>query len=156
MLLHGAALSIKPDESMLGKVLLLVVALCLSSSSPIVQADLVITIAGLRNSEGTILAGVFDRDEGFPDEAFMGKTTQISGNSARVIFEDLKPGRYALAIIHDENGNGKLDTNGFGIPSEGFCFGNNAMGLFGPPSFRKASVSIEEGSTTHPLKMKYF
>jgi uncharacterized protein (DUF2141 family) len=37
-------------------------------------------------------------------------------------FSDIKPGKYAIAVIHDENCNGKLDTNMFGIPKEGYGF----------------------------------
>jgi small-conductance mechanosensitive channel len=48
------------------------------------------------------------------------------------------PGTYALAVIHDENMNGKLDTNWLGIPIEGYGFSNGAKGLFGAPSFSAA------------------
>jgi uncharacterized protein (DUF2141 family) len=39
--------------------------------------------------------------------------TQITGKDASFEFSDIKPGKYAIAVIHDENCNGKLDTNMF-------------------------------------------
>lgn len=137
------------------KLLVLITAFC-SFSSTIPQGQLLVVVEGLRNSKGSMLVGLFDRAEGFPDKAAIGKSSEVSGNRMTVIFKDLKPGRYALAIIHDENGNGKLDTNAIGIPVEGFCFGNNAMGLVGPPSFKRASVVIEKDAITQKLKMRYF
>jgi uncharacterized protein (DUF2141 family) len=40
----------------------------------------------------------------------------------QVLSFHIKPGKYAIAVIHDENCNGKLDTNMFGIPKEGYGF----------------------------------
>lgn len=127
-----------------------------ASSSSIAQANLIVVVENVRSREGKILTALFDRAEGFPEKAGIGRTNEASGTSTTVVFENLTPGRYALAIIHDENGNGKLDTNAIGIPLEGFCFGNNAMGLFGPPSFKKASIVIGTRSITQKLRMRYF
>ena len=69
--------------------------------------------------------------------------------------KDLPAGTYALALVHDENDNLKIDTGLFGIPTEGFCFSKNAMGLFGPPSFKDAAVSHGAGGAAHTLVLKY-
>jgi uncharacterized protein (DUF2141 family) len=58
-------------------------------------------------------------------------------------------------VIHDENDNGKLDSGTFGIPREGFGFGNDAMGTFGPPSFKKASITVEQGKISISISMRY-
>ena len=138
------------------KHLLITTALCLLSFQA-QQPELVVAIEGLRSRDGKILVALFDRADGFPDEKpTIGKTTVVSGNTPRVVFENVKPGRYALAIIHDENENGKLDTNAIGLPKEGFGFGNNVMGMFGPPSFKNASIVITDESVTHTVKMRYF
>jgi Ca2+/Na+ antiporter len=51
------------------------------------------------------------------------------------------PGTYALAVSHDQNMNGKLDTNWLGIRIEGYCFSNDARRLFGAPSYPAARFS---------------
>jgi uncharacterized protein (DUF2141 family) len=59
------------------------------------------------------------------------------------IFLNIPPGTYALAVIHDENMNGKLDTNWLGIPKEGYGFSNAAKATLGAPSFSAASFRYD-------------
>lgn len=60
----------------------------------------------------------------------------IGQGTAKVLFDYLKPGKYAVKLFHDENGNGKMDTNFLSIPTEGYGFSNNALGVLNmPPEF---------------------
>jgi uncharacterized protein (DUF2141 family) len=63
----------------------------------------------------------------------------------RCDFEHVQSGTYALAVIYDENMNGKLDTNWLGIPIEGYGFSNDAKGLFGMPSYSAARFPYDGG-----------
>ena len=68
---------------------------------------------------------------------------KVRHTQARCDFADIPPGTYALAVIHDENSNGKLDTNWLGIPTEGYGFSNDAKALLGAPSFAAASFAYD-------------
>lgn len=68
---------------------------------------------------------------------------KIREEEARCDFEDIPPGTYAIAVIHDENMNGKLDTNWLGIPTEGYGFSNEEKGGAGVPSFSNASFPYD-------------
>lgn len=70
------------------------------------------------------------------------------GTTGQCRFEGLAPGMYALKIFHDINSNGKLDTNWIGWPTEPFGFGNDAPVSIGPPSFKLASINVQEGTQT--------
>ncbi len=70
-------------------------------------------------------------------------------------FGDLPSGDYAVALFHDENGNGKLDTS-LGIPREGIGFSNNPRLLFGPPRFAAASFAVTNLAVDETVRMKYF
>jgi uncharacterized protein (DUF2141 family) len=59
-------------------------------------------------------------------------------------FSDIKPGNYAIAVIHDENRNGELDTNMFGIPKEGYGFSSGAKVTMSAPSFSDAVFYMME------------
>jgi uncharacterized protein (DUF2141 family) len=48
-----------------------------------------------------------------------------------------------VASYHDENDNGKLDTNAFGLPTEGYGFSNDAQGTLGPPSYTQAAFDFD-------------
>jgi uncharacterized protein (DUF2141 family) len=106
-----------------------------------------VDILGIRNSTGTVDCALFDSPDGFPTEFLHFATNvmviKIRATKARCDFEDIPPGTYALAVIHDENMNGKLDTKWPGIPKEGYGFSNDAKGFLGPPSFSAASFQYD-------------
>lgn len=139
---------------MRAKILFFVV--CLSVAPLLAQSQLVVVVQGLKNTNGTVRIGLFDNEKDFLKKAVIGKVALIEGKDVTVVFSDVKPGTYAISVIHDENGNGILDTNGIGIPKEGFGFGNNAMGVVGPPSFNKASITIGNERVHQALRIKYF
>jgi len=118
---------------------LLTFAFAQSASCPGIH----VIVLNIRNSTGTIACALFDSPEGFPIEALNSAmnamVTKVRNTKARCDFEDIPPGTYALAVIHDENMNGKLDTNWLGIPTEGYGFANDARALLGAPSFFAAS-----------------
>ena len=118
-------------------------------------ASLEVKVNNIKSQTGTIRVGLFTNEKDFLKNAVMGKVVKPDGNEIVVVFENLVPGDYALSVIHDENENGKLDSNGLGIPIEGFAFGNNAMGAFGPPSFAKARMKIEGKDVSCIIKLKY-
>jgi uncharacterized protein (DUF2141 family) len=70
-----------------------------------------------------------------------------------VTFHNLPPGRYAVSAFHDENDNGRLDTDTVGFPTEGIGFSNEARGL--PPDFAKAAVDLAEQSKSMTVKLAY-
>ena len=102
-----------------------------------------VKILNIKNSSGTVACALFEAPDGFPHDYLRMATNvmviKIRKDQARCDFEDIPPGTYAMAVIHDENMNGKLDTNWLGIPTEGYGFSNNAEGLVGAPSFSAAS-----------------
>lgn len=119
------------------------------------QSNLVVTIKNIKTTAGSVRVAVFDNEADFLKKAFQGKTVKATDNEVSVLFENLPPGEYALSVFHDENENGELDKNFIGIPKEGFAFGNNAMGAFGPPSFEKAKVNLQGEPVTQEITLKF-
>jgi uncharacterized protein (DUF2141 family) len=123
-------------------------------------ASVSLTVTNLRSDEGYIRYILFASAAGFPDQADQGirqgavAAAQFKQESYHIELADLAPGAYALALIHDENANHKLDTNFLGIPKEGFGFSNNPRILFGPPSFEKASFELKEDQVV-TIEMRY-
>ena len=81
--------------------------------------------------------------------------SQISGKDASFEFSDIKPGKYAIAVIHDENYNGKLDKNFFGIPKEGYGFSSGAEVTMSAPSFSDAEFSYDGGNLQMSISLNY-
>lgn len=138
------------------KVIMLLTIIVAATGSCYSQGNLEVTVENIRNTTGSIRVGLFDSEETFLEKAVVGKVVKATADKVTVIFENIKPGEYGLSVIHDENENGDIDSNAVGIPKEGFAFGNNAMGMFGPPSFEKAKVTIlKEKVVQQVLKLKY-
>lgn len=118
-----------------------------------------VKILNIRNSNGTVACALFESPEGFPDEFLKFATNimiiKIRKSQARCDFEDIPPGTYAMAVVHDENMNGKLDTNWMGIPTEGYGFSNDAKALVGAPSFSAASFRYDGRSIDMTMSLNY-
>jgi uncharacterized protein (DUF2141 family) len=118
-----------------------------------------VKILNIRNSTGTVACALFDSPAGFPNEFLVSATNvmviKVRKNQARCDFEDIPPGTYAMAVIHDENMNGKLDTNWLGVPTEGYGFSNNATGVLGPPSYSAASFRYDGQTVQLTMSLKY-
>lgn len=105
--------------------------------------DLKILVRGIKSYRGSLFIGLYNKASGFgTDKAFMGASYEIKGIEMSVVFDSLPKGSYAVAIIHDENNNRKLDQGEMGIPVEGYGFSNDARGIFGPPDYRLAMFYI--------------
>lgn len=122
-------------------------------------AGIHVQILNIRNSTGTVDCALFDAPEGFPIEVLRSATNvmviKVRHTQARCDFEDIPPGTYALAVIHDENSNGKLDTNWLGIPTEGYGFSNDAKGSLGAPSFAAASFTYDGQNIGMTIRLQY-
>jgi uncharacterized protein (DUF2141 family) len=119
----------------------------------LIQVD----VTGLRNDKGQVLCDLFSSPVAFPGKsegAIAHVVSKITNNSAVCEFSGVAPGRYAVAVVHDENANGKLDRI-MGVPSEGVGTSRDARGHFGPPKFEDAAFQYEGGALTMTVKIAY-
>ena len=104
-----------------------------------------VTTIGLRNNDGQVFCALYASAEGFPKDsqkAIRRDSSSISEKKASCEFSGVQPGTYAVSVFHDENSNGKLDTNFLGIPREGVGASNDARGHMGPPKFDGAQFQF--------------
>lgn len=130
----------------------------LAGDAGVPAATMQVEITGLRNDKGHVLLALYRPEDGFSETkptAFRKQAIPARAGTLTVQLEDLPIGTYAIALIHDENDNLKIDTGFFGLPTEGFCFSRGAMGLFGPPSFKNAAVAHVDGGGPQRLLVKY-
>ncbi len=120
--------------------------------------ELVIQIDQIRSDQGQVRVALYENADRFlkPDGFLVAITRKSVVGALTVRFSDLAEGDYAVALFHDENGNGRLDSNLIGIPLEGTGFSRNGRGSFGPPEFSEVAVRIESGGVqTTPVRMSY-
>ena len=130
----------------------------LSGAAPLDQPQSVsMALEGLRSGKGQILVCVTRMPQYFPDctQDPDKRHFAVAAQGGAVTLGAMAPGRYAIAIIHDENANGKLDTFA-GIPREGVGFSRNPALRFGAPSFQSASFPVAGAPVEQDIKLKYF
>ena len=118
-----------------------------SAAPPRTGCTLRVHVDGFRNTRGNLGTIIFTSPDGWPEDpakSFRRGPAPIdpTTKTAVAVWPDLPPGDYAVAAIHDENSNAKLDRNMLGIPKEGFGFANNPHALFSAPPFRAAVVHV--------------
>lgn len=90
------------------------------------SSNLLIAVSGFKNTRGTLNCRLFSKAADFPDgEGILTIRVPIAGQNTSCNFSNVEPGTYALAVVHDENSNGKLDKNFVGVPTEGYGVSNN-------------------------------
>jgi uncharacterized protein (DUF2141 family) len=107
-------------------------------------ADLQLSVVDGPAEPCTLYVALFDSAENYAANRMLAaQTVQMKAGAARLAFPGLAPGRYALRAFADENGNGKLDTNLMGLPTERYGFSNDAKGHRGAPGFDAAAIRID-------------
>ena len=130
--------------------------LLIAGSGAAFASEFTVTVENLRGNKGAVRVLLFAQPDGFPDQpgraAARAEATAAKGGLT-FKFHHLKPGRYAIAVLHDEDSDGKLATNIFGIPKEGV----GVSGELGnsKPDFNKCLVQVRHGGG-QKVRMKYW
>jgi uncharacterized protein (DUF2141 family) len=91
---------------------------------------------------------LFASAEGFPqkgERALQSVMSPITNGAARCRFQPVPAGRYAVAVVHDENGNQKLDNNLLGVPTEGYGVSNNKTYAMSAPRWDESRFDLVAG-----------
>ena len=119
-----------------------------------------VDVEALRSARGNLIVCLTRLPDHFPDctgdpDRRHYTVAVVQAQAKGITIADLPPGGYALALIHDENANQKLDTFA-GIPREGVAFSRNPPIRFGAPSFQSARFNVAGAPVAQDVRMKYF
>jgi uncharacterized protein (DUF2141 family) len=119
-----------------------------------------VEISGLRSDKGQLLCALYSsaQAEAFSkkaDKAVARLTAKVAERQPVCEFAGVTPGTFAVSVVHDENSNGKLDTNFIGMPREGVGASNDAKGHMGPPKFSAAAFQYPGGRLDLKIHVKY-
>jgi uncharacterized protein (DUF2141 family) len=120
------------------------ILLYLASVLAVANHQLEIAVTLPENTSGKLYLVIYDNKGDF-----LGEKGELSvydlaelRDHPTIKINQVKEGTYAFVAFIDENNNGIMDKNRLGIPKEPIGFSVSKMGLFGPPSFKKASYQI--------------
>lgn len=120
---------------------------------------MVVKINGIPSDQGQLRAALFDSPEGFPDKvenSHQQSSVAVSGDSSTIVFSNIPHGEYVIAVFHDENNNGTLDTNTRGIPVEALGVSGNAQMKLGPPKYENSAFKFTENQVEVEISLKRF
>jgi uncharacterized protein (DUF2141 family) len=112
--------------------------------------DISVTVNNIKSSIGTVKICFFDKETGFPENANLALkcvNSYAKKGIMQIKIEGITPGKYAFSAHHDENNDGKFNTNFLGIPKEAAGASNGAKGKMGPPKFADAVLVIDKNKT---------
>ncbi len=137
-------------------------ALALGTSAAMASdiSRIVATVSGVSAATGLVGCALFSSKAGFPLESKAHALTTVSipaeGGVATCVFERVVPGDYAIAVVHDTNGNGQADTNLLGIPTEGIGVSNNVLPRMSAPTFDTSRFTVAPGQTVRTeISLRY-
>lgn len=126
------------------------------SSSVAHESKLAISVLELKENSGSVRIALFANEEDFKNNnALKILKADIENGKATTQVTGLSSGVYAVKVFHDANENGEFDTGIMGIPKEGFGFSNDAMGMFGPPSFESCVFHLDNESKSISINLRY-
>jgi uncharacterized protein (DUF2141 family) len=117
-----------------------------------------VSVEGVRNNSGQVGILLFSQAKGFPSDhsaAIRQEMLPARKGKVEAIFENLLPGTYAIAVMHDENKNQKIDTNMLGIPKEGYGVSNNVKNLLRAPRFEEAAFQLRSAPAEQKISLIY-
>jgi uncharacterized protein (DUF2141 family) len=118
------------------------------------------TVSGVSNAQGLVGCALFGSPTGFPLQSKKHalatlRVAPVNG-TARWVFERIAPGDYAIAVVHDTNGNEEADTNLLGMPTEGVGASNNVLPRMTAPTFEASRFAVAGGQTARlAISMRY-
>jgi uncharacterized protein (DUF2141 family) len=138
---------------------LLGVALALCAILPAASAaadsgpSLSVPVATVRSGNGRVYVALYDQNNWLKPGRFVAlRLVKARQGTVVANFSSVRPGRYSVAVFHDENNNGTVDRNFLGFPSEGFGFSRRSPMRI--PSFGETSFDVA-GSSTMPVALRY-
>jgi uncharacterized protein (DUF2141 family) len=129
-------------QSVLTYLMLLITGMMLQA-----QNTIEVSLTNFNNNDGVVMVGLFNEKENFLDESYKSVSSEITNKEAKVTFEDVPDGVYAISSYHDADDNGELNMIMGMIPSESYGCSNGARGFFGPPKWEDAKFEVKDGET---------
>jgi uncharacterized protein (DUF2141 family) len=141
------------------KRLLMLAPLALLGANAPLGTTVSVNVNAMRDSSGMIRMCLTANPAMFPKKCDLdpaAKRVAVKASDAgTVVFRDVPPGRYAIALLHDENGNGKMDWSFIGMPKEGFGFSRDAPVKLSAPKFDAAAFEVSGQPVKMSMKVRY-
>lgn len=141
-------------KNLMYAIVLFVLGATLVAAQTPAKCSLTVKVSGLHNTDGNVKLTL--RSD--PDTVVQRRVAEIDSKTmtATAVFENVAPGSYGVAVLHDQNNNGQLDFNEVGMPLEGYGHSNNPARREGPPRFDETKFTLTEPTTSIEIQLIYW
>lgn len=119
--------------------------------------ELILNIRNLEVGRGEVHIALYDKEGDFmeTEKRVAGLAVPVkSRENLQVSLGHFPYGSYAIAAFHDLNGNGQLDKNALGIPTEPYAFSGNPRVKWRAPTFRETRFAFRQPKLALDIEMK--
>jgi uncharacterized protein (DUF2141 family) len=120
------------------------------------EGTITVQVWNLQNDKGQVGCSLYSNKDGFPTDSKKADARMMvkpAGTKATCVFKDVKPGTYAVSMMHDENEDEELETSFVGRPQEWWGVSNDAPSeRFGPPKYENATFRFDGGAKIVKVK----
>lgn len=149
--------STKSKKSLWARRAALAVLAGLFIGSPAAGANstkITVPISTVRNAKGSVFVAIYRKAQWLqPGRYVTAKRVRAQKGTVFATFKGLPPGKYAVAVFHDENSNNRVDTNVLGLPKEGYGFSRHSPRLK-KPKFEDVAVNVRPMAYA-PIRLRY-
>ncbi|MFC7332370.1 DUF2141 domain-containing protein [Rhodocista pekingensis] len=118
-------------------------------------AAVVVRVTGIRHPAGMLYVGICSAATFLKPTCDANQGQRVDSVSDHVFrFEDLPSGTYAVQVLHDTNGDGKMEQDQWGAPLEPTGFSRDAIGYYGPPDFESAAFAFDGKEIVISVKIR--
>lgn len=128
--------------------LLLLPFLCLSQQ----MGDITVRLNNLLSDKGNIIVSLHTRETFMKTEGLQKQLVSDIGDDVTITLEKVKPGDYAITVLHDINGNGKMDFDLYGRPEEPYAT-SGPVTLGGPPRYEE--IKFNHDGTRMEMNLRF-
>ena len=128
-------------------VVTLIISLVITEMKAQENYNVTVIVKDANSNDGKMFLALYNTEADFLNTSFKGMQSAIENEQCTITFQNIPAGVYAVSIFHDENDNGKMDTNFMGIPKEDYGCSNDASGFMGPPKWEDAKFELKENKS---------
>lgn len=136
---------------------IVLVAAGFACTAPASATEVVLHVDNIRNDRGQVMASLFSNPSTWLDQkrSFQDKSVPSVEGRTTLVFHNVPPGSYGIAVLHDEANKGDMIYSALGLPEEGYAFSQNVRPFLSAPSFSRAAFAVSGSKTVVNIRMVY-
>jgi len=127
----------------LAKLIVFILSITFTNAQEVKGHDITVTIDNVVNNKGKVVFGLHTSETFMKGAGIQNAESKIEAGKVTVTFKNVAQGTYAIMVLHDENGNNRMDFQDNGMPMENYATSSKTTS-FGPPQFGESKFEITE------------